>query len=51
MFRLTSDMIFDLPTYLQTFQIQPEKKTEVQNLLKHQFPHRTINHKKIEMYP
>ena len=32
MFRLTTDMIFDLLTHLQPFQITAEMKTKVQNL-------------------
>ena len=32
MFRLTIDMIFDLLTHLQPFQIEAEIKTKVQNL-------------------
>ena len=32
MFRLTSDMIFDLLTPLQPFEIAAEMKTKVQNL-------------------
>ena len=32
MFRLTTDMIFDLLTHLQPFQIAAEMKTKVQNL-------------------
>ena len=32
MFRLTSDMIFELLTHLQPFQIQWEMKTKMQNL-------------------
>ena len=33
MFRLSSDMIFDLLTHLQPFQIRLEKKTKVRNLI------------------
>ena len=32
MFRLTTDMIFDLLTHLRPFQIAAEMKTKVQNL-------------------
>ena len=32
LFRLTSDIIFDLPTHLQPFQIRTQMKTKVRNL-------------------
>ena len=47
MFRLTIDMIFDLLTHLQPFQITAKMKTKVQNSTKMSICHTTVNHRKI----
>ena len=39
---MTSDIMFEILIPLQPFQIWPEMKTKVQNLIKYQFLHRTI---------
>ena len=47
MFRLTIDMIYDLLTHFQPFQITAEMKTKVQNSTKMSICHTTVNHRKI----
>ena len=51
MFRLSSDIIFDLPTHLQHFQSSPEMKAEVQNFIQTSNSTEPLTTKKFEIHP